>query len=328
MENKITIAMYHYVRNLSQSRYKEIKGLDVGLFKEQISYLNKNYSIIRMEDLISAIDNNESLPPKACLLTFDDGYKDHFEYVFPILDKYKLKGAFYPPAKAILNQEVLFVNKIHFILAAVGYLNLNKLLIELYKKLDYYKIEFNLESKEFYFNKLAKANEFDIKEVIFIKRLLQVELKKNIREIIANELFEEFVTNDEKAFANELYMSHDQLDCLLKNGMHIGSHGYNHDWLNSLTKLEQENEIIKSINFLNIIGVYKNYTMCYPYGGHDEITMKLLRKYNFKLGLTTMFDISDIRQNNKFQLRRLDTNHLPKKREEIAENNIWYQKHN
>lgn len=326
MNDKITIVMYHYVRDLRHSRYSEIKGLDIALFKEQIEYLNRNYNVIAMKDLVSAIDSGETLPKKACLLTFDDGYKDHFEYVFPVLDKYGLKGAFYPPAKAFLNHEVLFVNKIHFILASAGYSNIGRLISKLYDKMDYYREAYGLLENEYYYNKLAKPNEFDPGEIIFFKRLLQVELDKDLREKITDELFAEFVSQDEEAFANELYMNEDQLKCLLNHGMHIGSHGYEHCWLNSLDAKSQEHEIKKSIDFLKSLGVKDLYTMCYPYGGYNETTLKLLSKYNFKLGLTTIFDVTNIKENDKYQLTRLDTNHLPKTANAKAKGNEWYRK--
>ena len=81
--------MYHYVRDLKNSRYPAIKGLDIDLFKEQIRYLINHYKFITMEMLISAIENKSSIPSKSVLLTFDDAYIDHFEYVFPFLDKLK-----------------------------------------------------------------------------------------------------------------------------------------------------------------------------------------------------------------------------------------------
>ncbi len=318
--------MYHYVRYIKHSRYKEIKGLENDLFVEQILYLKKNYNIISIKDVILAMDAEVNLPNNACVLTFDDGYKDHFDFVFPILNKYKLKGAFYPPAKAFMDREVLQVNKIHFILASVGYNNIGILLEDVFKELDLYREQYLLETNEYYFKKLAKKNIFDTKEIIFFKRLLQVELEKELREKIINKLFRKFVSEDEVAFANELYMNKSQLECLINNNMHIGSHGYQHDWLNSMNSKEQELEITKSIEFLNLLGIKDNYTMCYPYGGHNETTMELLKKYNFKLGLTTMFDVADINENNKFQLRRLDTNHLPKKCDYIAEDSEWFQK--
>src|SRR6478672_5629699 len=93
--SKATIVMYHYIRDLKHSRYPQIKGLDIALFTEQILYMKKNYHFINMEMLIHAIDNNEALPKKSILLTFDDAYIEHFQYVFPILDKYKIQGCFF-----------------------------------------------------------------------------------------------------------------------------------------------------------------------------------------------------------------------------------------
>ena len=37
-----------------------------------------------------------NIPENSCLLTFDDGYKDHIDYVLPELMKRKLQGSFFP----------------------------------------------------------------------------------------------------------------------------------------------------------------------------------------------------------------------------------------
>ena len=50
------------------------------------------------------------------MLTFDDGFIDHYKYVFPHLLEKKIKACFYPPIQVIKNKTVLDVNKIHFIL--------------------------------------------------------------------------------------------------------------------------------------------------------------------------------------------------------------------
>ena len=85
-ENKLSVVMYHYVRDLKNSRYPEIKGCDVRLFKEQIRFLKKHYNFVTIEEVIDAWNSKKQLPPHAVLLTFDDAYKDHFDYVFPILE--------------------------------------------------------------------------------------------------------------------------------------------------------------------------------------------------------------------------------------------------
>jgi len=71
--SRLTVVMYHYVHDLSRSKYPGIKGLDLKLFLEQIQYLKKYYQIIRMEDLLENLNTGKPLPPRALLLTFDDG---------------------------------------------------------------------------------------------------------------------------------------------------------------------------------------------------------------------------------------------------------------
>lgn len=323
MERKVTIIMYHYVRDLKRSRYPDIKGLDISLFYEQIEYLKKHYQFITMEMLIDSIENNSPLPDKPVLLTFDDAYSDHFKYVFPFLDKNKIQGSFFLPVKAITENTVLGVNKIHFILASES--KKSRIISEIKIELKKYSKDYNIKSFSFYFEKLAKPNRFDSAEVIFIKRLLQVELEESLRNIITNNLFEKIVGIDENSFSRELYMDVEQIKCMNRNGMHIGSHGYGHYWLGSLERQKQKIEIEKALEFLHVIGSdTKNWTMCYPYGNYNDTTIDLLQEYNCKLALTTEVNIADIQKNNKYTLPRLDTNDIPKDKEAIT--NDWYLK--
>lgn len=323
MANKVTIVMYHYVRELGYSRYSEIKGLDTNLFREQIAYLKKYYSFITMEQLIDALDYNTPLPEKAVLLSFDDAYIDHYTQVFPILVDNGIQGSFYPPVRAITEHRVLDVNKIHFILASVA--DKMEVVNEIFKILDQHSDQYALESNDFYYNKLAKANRFDTMDVIFIKRILQVELPEELRLIATDILFKKFVGIEEEAFSRELYMNIDQIKTMKKYGMHIGSHGFDHYWLNSLTKEQQDVEIKKSLEFIKDIGGdVDNWTMCYPYGGYNDDTLSILKKYKCKLALTTIVNVAHVNPHKRFELERLDTNDIPKDR--TSEPDKWYTK--
>ena len=108
--NDLTIVMYHYVRNIKNSQYKNIKGLETDGFKRQLDYLSDNFNIIKAEMLIDFVKNDIQLPKNSCLLTFDDGYKDHLTFVLPELLKRKLQGSFFPPVKPVLEREILDVH--------------------------------------------------------------------------------------------------------------------------------------------------------------------------------------------------------------------------
>jgi len=328
MENQnLTVVMYHYVRDLKHSRYPSIKGLDVALFKEQVAFLKKHYSFVTVEEVIAATQGIHKLPSHPVLLTFDDAYIDHFTYVFPILKNEGVQGAFYAPVKAITQHKVLDVNKIHFILASTPEEKMSSLLKEIALLLDKYREVYHLESFEFYYKKLAQLDRFDTKEVIFVKRLLQVELVEKLRNIITTELFKKIVGVEEGTFSRELYMSEDQMKYMVSAGMHIGSHGYDHYWLGSLPKEKQEVEIKESLKFIeNIGGDIKHWTICYPYGNYNDDTITLLKENHCALGFTTEVKLADINNqmgDNVFKIPRLDTNDLPKDAKALPNN--WYK---
>lgn len=307
----LTVVMYHYVRRIAESRYPEIKGLERELFVEQIAYLKRHYECVTAQEVIHASRGEHELPKNAMLLTFDDGYLDHYLNVLPILQKEKLHGCFYPPVKCVWDRVILDVNKIHFILASAP--DKAKILAAIEDGVAAAWGEFVLESADFYRKKYAVPNRFDSAEVIFIKRMLQVALPEALRSRIVNDLFRQFVSVDEKAFASELYMDQDQLRCLVEAGMTVGSHGYSHCWMNSIDRATQEQEVELSLNLLEQIGVsLKDWTMCYPYGGWNESLLQVLREKGCGLGFTTEVDLGNVENHNPLLLPRLDTNDLPK----------------
>ncbi len=301
--------MYHYVRDLTNSRYPGIKGLDIEKFKNQINYIKSKYNVIKMEDFVDSLKIKSKLPSNSALLTFDDGYIDHFTNVLPVLVDNQLQGSFFVPAGIVNQNVVLDVNKIHFTLESCD--NVSDLISEIFVLLDKYKSKFSLESKEYYYNKLAVSNRFDSPDIIFVKRILQSELHLDLRKIIIDHLYCEFVNVNENVLSRELYLNLDQIKLMLKLGMHIGAHGYNHFWFEKLDKSHQEFEVKKSINFLHEIGVNLDYmTMCYPYGSYNNITLDLLGKYNFQCAFNTIPTVANLETLKKFEIPRLDTNDL------------------
>lgn len=319
----VTIIMYHYVREIKNSRFPEIKGLEADLFREQLLFLKKNYNFVTAEEVIDSVYNNYKLPSKAVLLTFDDGYSDHYTYVFPVLQELGIQGSFYIPAKAVKEHKMLDVNKIHFILAAEP--DKNKIISDIKLLIEKYKTEYNLQDFDFYYNKLAIEARYDTADVIFIKRLLQAELDEELRCKIVDSLFVKYLHVDESEFAKNLYLNEAQIKEMLKAGMHIGCHGYDHYWWNKLEPEELEREIDLSLEFLSNMGVdVSNWTAAYPYGSHSGEVEKLLREKKCRLAFTTQVNIANTSKETGLSMPRLDTNDMPKDTGALP--NEWYVK--
>lgn len=98
MPVKVPILLYHYVEYVKDKGDTIRQSLDIvpRVFEEQIqTLLSDSYTFITMDELADYLDGKRSLPPKPVILTFDDGYKDLYTDVLPILRKYRVKAVAY-----------------------------------------------------------------------------------------------------------------------------------------------------------------------------------------------------------------------------------------
>jgi len=66
-------------------------------FREQMRLIAEKYHPVSAEDVLSAIDGMQPLPPNAVLVTVDDGYRDFKEVAFPITNQYGIKPVLFIP---------------------------------------------------------------------------------------------------------------------------------------------------------------------------------------------------------------------------------------
>ena len=315
--NHLSIVMYHYVRPIADSKYPQIKGLELDLFRQQIQYFKKNFEVVTMEQVIDSIENKEKLPGNAMLLTFDDGYIDHYKYVFPTLKEYGMQGSFFVPSGILKNKTVLDVNKIHFILACS---RIEKLLPRVFSLLDTYRENgYDIEPNQVLFDKLAVANRWDCKEIIFVKRLLQSYLEEELRGKIVNGLFKESVGVSEKEFSEQLYVNMEQIQEMKREGMFFGLHGERHYWLNHLPEEKMKEDIDNALEYFQSVMDKDYLSMNYPYGGYNEKVMEYAKKVGCKIGFSVEARHADLDTDNPLILPRLDTNDFPPKSEHWRE---------
>ena len=309
---KIYIIMYHYVRNLQSSRYPEIKGLDLELFRQQIAFMKDKFNFISMEDLLE-VNAGKELKNDSVLLTFDDGYIDHYTNVFPILEANGINGFFSMPGKILREKKVLDVNKIHFILASG---RIEAIKDKVFEQLDHYRgCEFAIPSNEELYQELAQANRFDNQDVIFVKRLLQVKLEERLRNLITDDLFREYIPLSEAAFVDELYMNQDQIRVMQRHGMTFGLHGYDHYWMNHLESDKLKEDVQQALEVFDGVIDRNHWVCCYPYGSYSDSVIEQIKTMGAVAGISTDVDAYTPGQHDIFKIPRLDTNDMPPKSE-------------
>ena len=310
MQN-LYISMYHYTRDISHSRYPEIKGLEQSLFRQQLAFMKENFNIVTMEQVMDAVEGYGMLPEKALLLTFDDGYVDNYTYAMPLLEEFGVQGSFFIPGKTFATHQLLDVNKIHYMLASA---DVHKLVDDVRGKMDYYRgREYDFPTTEELWNEYAVENRWDSKETIFVKRMLQTVLPESLRNRISSELFEKYVGVTEEQLAYELYMTEEQIRTMKRHGMFIGIHGYDHYWLGNLSPEQMKRDITMALDTLDEFIDRKRWVMNYPYGNYSQDVQDFIGAQGACVGLTTEVRVAKIGVDNALELPRLDCNDFPPK---------------
>ncbi len=303
--HNIYIVMYHYVREKKKNNFPNLNFLEFKEFRRQIKHFKKKYNILDNDQFCEILTSKKIPKKKSILLTFDDGYYDHYKYVYPELCKNKISGLFYPTVDTIERNVLLDVNKIQFILAKEK--NRDKLLEKIFKFLNKFKNEKKIISN---IGKIKLKSRWDDKKTILIKRLLQYYLPKKIKNQILERLYNEIVGIEEKTLSKIFYINKKHIKEMNSNGMTFGGHGYKHFWLGKLKSIDQEKDIKKSINFFKKLKIYNsNFSFCYPYGSFNSHTIKILKNLKVKFALTT--NKSSLTKNNikkRFIIPRFDTN--------------------
>ena len=95
----IPVLMYHHINTIPNGFEDDaiLFGLSVApdVFDQQMSVLaERSYHTLTIDEYTNILNGFSPAPQNSIMLVFDDGYQDNYEFAFPILEKYNLKGNF------------------------------------------------------------------------------------------------------------------------------------------------------------------------------------------------------------------------------------------
>ena len=146
----IAILMYHKIGMTPENSQLANLWVTPEKFDRQMRFIrDHNIPVITFLDYYGMLKDN-TVPDKAVIITFDDGYEDNYAEAFPILKKYGFKACFFVVTDTIgiinkwhnpatePHQKMLTIDQIHEMQAAgmefgshtLSHLNLNQLSID------------------------------------------------------------------------------------------------------------------------------------------------------------------------------------------------------
>lgn len=270
--------MYHYVRNVAKTDFPGIKAISIEKFERQLDYLQKNYYIISWPGLRDFLQSKRVLPAHACILTFDDGFKDHYLNVYPRLKERNIPGLFFPVARRP-EDGLAMIHFLQLLIAKIGEVEFRDLFLS--ELAEGEKEQFNEACREFAFE--HPDDKFGESAFRVFRKAITY-MPETAYPILRN-LFRRLV-GDDISFAEEFYLRGIEIEEMISGGMCFGGHGTNHFRFSKISPANQEAEINGSAKYLENI-TPGPWAFSYSHGDYNDSSSGLLENNNFLAAFTT-----------------------------------------
>lgn len=293
---ELTVLMYHYVRDPGDEAQagSGIPGLPVHTFEAQLDALARKHTFVTWADVRNAIQEDKTLPASPCLLTFDDGIRDHYLNVYRVLHQRGLSGLFFVMDRANADGLTL-AHKIHFLLAKMDVSDLQNVIWE---RLDLSQRKRFVQAENQYRIKYSSHSIDD--RINLLKAVLQRDLSVDVNGVLSD-LFALYV-GTESEVARSYYLNLDQMREMRAGGMYFGGHSRNHPWFDWIDASAREDEIQASKAWLEQVE-QGPWAFAYPYGGLSADSPALLKQHGFVAAFTTR---TQLQHADPYYIGRLD----------------------
>ena len=304
MSQSLHVVMYHYVRNLPNTSFPRIKGMLSSDFQQQLSALQNQYEMATLESALDFLQGIYLPSRDLCLLTFDDGLKDHYSEVTPILVDLEIQGIFFVITSCLQEHRVAPVHMNHFLMAVLDF--------EFYRRAFLHRLNAFVSDTQTY-NEIdnitaQRTYRWDTPEVASFKYLFNFILDWDIRDQVVKTLFEEHI-GDEKSFSHTLYLNWEEARRMQTAGMLMGGHSHQHKPLATLSGAELHWDLSTCQGLLaKHLQPQDLWPFSYPYGKRDsfnDTAVRQLKRLGFSCSFGTEVGVN-LPGMDSFALRRID----------------------
>jgi peptidoglycan/xylan/chitin deacetylase (PgdA/CDA1 family) len=283
---QLHVATYHYVRDLPRTKFSQIKGMLLDDFRRQVQALPDVYEMATLESAMAFLSGKYTPRRDLCLMTFDDGLREHYAEVTPILAEQQIEGLFFLISGCMEDGVVAPVHMNHFLMAHLGF--------------ESYRAAFEATVRELGYAEQLKAHAdpavfqrtypLDTRDVARFKYLFNFMLVPQIRDLAVKTLFAKYL-GDETSFGKELYLNWGEAREMQRAGMMIGGHTHEHRPLATLRYPELFRDLTRNWELIQKhLDPQVIWPFSYPYGKADSFnrnTVEILRQLGYRFALCT-----------------------------------------
>ena len=268
--SRAAVLMYHRVLPRAEAVRDGVEpGMYVApeTFARHLSWLETYFRVLPLQEIVVRLGAGQPLPPGACAITFDDGWRDNLTFAAPELERRGLPATVFVVSERVGTGGAFWPDEVFRRMQSLS----------------------RSEAKLLARRLGAEGSGGPSHSVIAHLKGLPGEERRAKLDALRE------ATPPPPAHAPEL-LDWDELDRIATAGVDVESHGASHEILSGLPPEEAERELRSALGTLRERGHGRHGLLAYPNGGHDERVRRIAREVGYSAAVTTQRGLAEARR--------------------------------
>jgi peptidoglycan/xylan/chitin deacetylase (PgdA/CDA1 family) len=299
---RVVILTYHRVVSDHMVRDEHIQpGMYVRgqSFEAHLTYLQKRFNIISLDELLDLWQTNRLKSHESyCVITFDDGWRDNYQFAFPVLMKYRIPATIFLATDFIGTARWFWPDHMMFLLekgsqdttSAADRKAVSTVLAEM--------IGVTLSAADGIFRRVESGDPVDPDAIIEFCKGVKVDSIHQIIDRLSRALHMDLPTE-------RVLLNWDEVREMAGKGVTFGSHSGSHRIMTQMPLSEVKAELIDSRKTMLEQGIKPVPVFCYPNGNFDRNIQELVRESGYRAAVGCEVGLEQDRPSDLFALKRI-----------------------
>jgi peptidoglycan/xylan/chitin deacetylase (PgdA/CDA1 family) len=300
----VTILTYHRVlpTSVKAVTHSQPMIMEERIFKQQIQFLSEKCCPVTMEEALRGLRGECRLPERAVTVTFDDGYRDNFEYAFPTLRRFGV------PATIFLSTGVIDEGK------SFWWDRFSRVILVILEKMGKEPLaQISFKWPACFREQLDRIGDDADSRLLGVDKMAHdiCNLGERIRQQILDdiEIIAERAESEEFQGDTRIVLDWNEIREMSNSGIEFGAHTVTHAYLDEISNGQALSEVRNSAEQILKQTGKRPRVFSYPGGRFNEMAEAVVRSMGFEAAMTAQAG-RNVPGCNLFRLRRLDGGYM------------------
>jgi peptidoglycan/xylan/chitin deacetylase (PgdA/CDA1 family) len=299
---RVVILTYHRVVSDQMARDECIQpGMYVRgrSFEAHIAYIRKRFDIISLDELLDLWRTNRLKSHRSyCVITFDDGWRDNYQFAFPVLTKYRVPATIFLATDYIGTARWFWPDQMMLLLEKGRQDTTGVADRQAFSTVLAETIGVTLSQADGVFSHVESGEPIDPDAIIEICKEVEVDRICQIIDRLSRALHMDLSTH-------RVLLNWDEVREMAGKGVTFGSHSCSHRIMTLIPLDEVRTELIDSRQALLQQGIKPVPVFCYPNGNFNQDIQALVKECGYHAAVGCGVGLERDRPDDLFALKRI-----------------------